>query len=96
MSAATASVPAEEKVVAQAEPDARWASVQGLPCVFTADVVLPHFRVRDFLALHVGSIVGTQWGLERDIPLQVNGIFIGWGELEGAGTRLAVRLTELA
>ena len=96
MSAATASALAEENVVGQAEPDARWASVQSLPCRFTAEIALPHFRVRDFLALHVGSIVGTQWGLERDIPLQVNGIFIGWGELEGAGTRLAVRVTELA
>ena len=96
MSAAAASAPAEEKVVVQAEPDARWASVQGLPCLLTADIVLPHFRVRDFLALHAGSIVGTQWRLERDIPLQINGIFIGWGELEGAGARLAVRVTELA
>ena len=96
MSAATASAPAEEKVVAQAEPDVRWASVQGLPCLFTAEIAMPHFRVRDFLALHVGSIVGTHWGLERDIPLQVNGIFIGWGELEGASARLALRVTELA
>jgi flagellar motor switch/type III secretory pathway protein FliN len=70
--------------------------VQALPCLFTAEIGLPLFRVRDFLALHVGSIVATQWGLERDIPLQVNGIFIGWGELEGAGSRLAVRVTELA
>jgi flagellar motor switch/type III secretory pathway protein FliN len=96
MSAATASALAEENVMGQADPDARWASVQSLPCRFTAEIALPHFRVRDFLALHAGSIVGTQWGLERDIPLQVNGIFIGWGELEGAGARLAVRVTELA
>ena len=96
MSTAAASAPTEEKVAGQGDPDARWAPVQALPCLFTAEIGMPHFLVRDFLALHVGSIVGTQWGLERDIALQVNGIFIGWGELEGAGTRLAVRVTELA
>jgi hypothetical protein len=31
-----------------------------------------------------------------DVPLRVNGILIGWGELEAAGARLAVRVTELA
>lgn len=93
--AAAAAAPTE-KTSQQTETDSRWLPLQALPCLFTADFVLPHFRVRDFLGLHVGSIVATQWGLERDLPLQVNGIFIGWGELEGAGTRLAVRVTELA
>jgi hypothetical protein len=96
MSAAAVSPAPAERIVGHVEEDARWLSVQGLPCLLTTDLLLPHFRVRDFLALRVGSIVGTHWGLERDIPLQVNGIFIGWGELEGARTRLALRITELA
>jgi flagellar motor switch/type III secretory pathway protein FliN len=31
-----------------------------------------------------------------DIPLLVNGQLIAWGELEVAGNRLVLRLTELA
>lgn len=92
---AAATAPATTRPAAQPELDPRWLPLQTLPCWLTADLALPRFRVRDFLALHVGSIVGTQWGLERDVPLQVNGVFIGWGELEGAGARLAVRVTEL-
>jgi len=76
--------------------DARWRPVLRLPCQLTVDVPVPRFRVSDFLALRPGSIVGTRWGVARDVPLRINGTLIGWGELEGAGNHLAVRLTELA
>jgi flagellar motor switch/type III secretory pathway protein FliN len=78
------------------QDEIRWQPFLRLPIRLTVDLPLPDFKVRDFLALRVGSIVGTQWGLARDVPLAVNGTFIAWGELEGAGQRLAVRATELA
>lgn len=95
MSAAGVPPSVTEKAVTQVDDDPRWLPVQALSCQLTADLSLPRFTVRDFLALRAGSIVATQWGLECDIPLQVNGVFIGWGELEGAGARMAVRITEL-
>jgi len=81
------------------EPDAetlRWQPVMALPCRLTVDLPVPGFRIADFLALRAGSLVSTRWGVTRDIPLRVNGATVGWGELEGAGSHLAVRLTELA
>jgi flagellar motor switch/type III secretory pathway protein FliN len=74
----------------------RWQPVLGLPCQLTVELPLPHFKVADFLALRAGSVLATGWQLAHDIPLRINGTLIGWGEFEGAGTRLAVRLTELA
>lgn len=74
----------------------RWQRVMRLPCELAVDLPLPNFRVSDFLALRPGSVVVTSWGLAVDVPLRVNGILIGWGELEGAGNRLGVRLMELA
>lgn len=76
--------------------DRRWQPVLGLPCQLTVELPLPKFKVADFLALRAGSVLATGWQLTRDIPLRINGTLIGWGEFEGAGTRLAVRLTELA
>jgi flagellar motor switch/type III secretory pathway protein FliN len=76
--------------------DPRWRPVLGLPCQLTVDLPLPHFKVADFLALRAGSIIATNWRVAHDIPLRVNGTLIGWAEFEGAGARLAVRLTELA
>jgi len=81
---------------APSDRDARWQPVLLLPCALTVDLAVPGFKVSDFLALHTGSIIGTQWGIARDVPLRVNGTLIAWGELEGSGKRLAVRLTELA
>ena len=78
------------------DPDARWQPVLRLPCELTVDLVVPGFKVSAFLALRKGSIIGTDWGITRDVPLRVNGTLIAWGELEGSGKRLAVRLTELA
>jgi len=96
MSAATA--PAIEKPanpVPETE-DPRWRPVLGLQCGLTVDLPLPGFRVRDFLALHPGSVVGTAWTATRDVPLQVNGVLVGWGEMEQSTDHLAVRVTDLA
>ena len=76
--------------------DARWQPLLGLPFQLTIDLPLPNFKVADFLRLGADSVVATEWQLSRDVPLRVNGILMGWGELEGSGNRLAVRLTELA
>jgi flagellar motor switch/type III secretory pathway protein FliN len=74
----------------------RWRPVLDHACQLTVDLPLPHFKVADFLQLRAGSVVGTNWRLAHDIPLRVNGTLIGWAEFEGAGSRLAVRVTELA
>ncbi len=76
--------------------DPRWKPVLDLPCQLTVDLPLPNFKVADFLRLQPGSVMATGWRLTRDVPLRVNGTLIGWGEFEGAGNRLAVRVTELA
>jgi flagellar motor switch/type III secretory pathway protein FliN len=81
---------------ADTDEDVRWRPVLGLPCQLTVDLPLPDFRVRDFLSLRSGSVIATGWRLTRDVPLRVNGTLIGWGEFEGAGKRLGIRLTELA
>jgi len=92
----TASVPSPPEQKASETQDARWEQALGLPCRLTVDVMLPNLKVSDFLQLNPGAVVTTGWGIARDLPLRVNGILVGWGELEGAGTRLAVRVTELA
>ena len=95
MAAATASSPVAQNS-ANKEQEARWSPFLGLPCRLTVDLALPNFTVSQFLALRVGSIVGTNWSLSSDLPLRVNETLIGWGELEGNSGRLAVRVTELA
>jgi flagellar motor switch/type III secretory pathway protein FliN len=97
--AATSSPAAGEKLHPAQAPgsvDARWQPVLGLPCQLTIDLPLPHFKVADFLRLRAGSVIVTQWRVSREVPLRINGTLIGWGELEGSGNRLAVRLMELA
>ena len=74
----------------------RWRPVLGLPCQLTVDLQLPNFKVTDFLKLRVGSVIPTEWRITRDVPLRVNGTLIAWGEFEGAGTCLGVRVTGLA
>lgn len=91
--------PAAEKTLPAGAADAadlRWRPVLGFPCQLTVDLPLPNFKVADFLALRAGLVLGTDWRLAHDIPLRINGTLIGWAEFEGAGSRLAVRLTELA
>ena len=98
MAAAAAPKTTEETDAAQAiaKEDPRWRLYLELPCRLTVDLSVPAFTVGDFLALRPGSIVGTQWGVARDVPVRINESVIGWAEMEAVGTRLAVRLTELA
>jgi len=87
------------RIAAEAEAereDPRWKPVLDLPCQLTVDLPLPNFKVADFLKLQRGSVMATGWRVTHDVPLRVNGTLIGWGEFEGAGNRLAVRVTELA
>jgi flagellar motor switch/type III secretory pathway protein FliN len=90
---------AAEKAAASLEQDheeARWLPVLGLPCQLAVELPLRNFRVADFLQLRSGSVIATAWRVNHDVPLRVNGTLIGWGEFDGSGARLAVRLTELA
>lgn len=76
--------------------DARWRPLLALPGQLTVDLPLPHFTVASLLDLSVGSVLRTSWHIDRDVPLRVNDTLIGWSEFEAVGSRLAVRLTELA
>jgi flagellar motor switch/type III secretory pathway protein FliN len=76
--------------------EARWRPVLGLLCQLSVDLPLPNITVAGFLKLKPGSVLSTGWRLSRDIPLRINGTLIAWGEFEGTGGRLAVRVTEVA
>jgi flagellar motor switch/type III secretory pathway protein FliN len=76
--------------------DARWLPVLGLPCAIAVELPIPGFKVRDFQSLRPGSVITTGSRVSHDVPVRVNGALIAWGEFDGSGKRLAVRLTELA
>ena len=93
---ATSPAKTTESPVDQEFNEAFWKPVMELPCHLTVQLPVPGFRVRDFLALRPGSVIASDWGLSRDVPLRINGVLVAWGELEQLGKHLAVRLTELA
>jgi flagellar motor switch/type III secretory pathway protein FliN len=73
------------------------AEVYGwFPCLLSLEVPVSRFTVGDLLRLRVGSIVETSSHHASDIPLRANGLLIGWTEFEVIGSRVAVRITELA
>ena len=79
----------------ESEEERGWRPVLGLPCELTVELPLPGVKIADFLKLRVGSVISTDWRLERDVPLRLNGTLIGWSEFDVVGNSLAVRLTEL-
>lgn len=94
--AATAISPKPASPPEAADPEAKWQPFLVLPCQLTVEIPFPGFRVSDFLALRIGSVIGTHWSLARDLPLRVNGILVARGELEGGANHMTLRLTELA
>jgi flagellar motor switch/type III secretory pathway protein FliN len=67
-----------------------------LPCQLSLEIPVVAFTVGDLLRLGKDSIVETACPSANDIPLRVNGELVAWAEFEVTGSRLAVRITELA
>lgn len=84
-----------QNVNPQREED-EWCELVHLPCILTLDLPVPEIRVRELIELDTDSILDTRWLQSKDVPVRVNGRFIGWAEFEVVGDRLAVRITELA
>lgn len=98
MSAAAATAVHNEATgsIVSEQDEAKWRPFLDLPCQLTVDVAFPKCKLKDFLRLGSGSVLPTTWGVTRDVPLRINGVLIGWGELEAVNGSLCVRMTELA
>jgi flagellar motor switch/type III secretory pathway protein FliN len=73
-----------------------WEEAAWLPCVFSVDLQVHRFTVRELLQLEKGTVLETKNANGSDVPVLVNAQRIGWAEFEVVGQRLAVRITELA
>jgi hypothetical protein len=76
--------------------DVRWKQVQMLSCHLSVETRVPGFTLPDLLNLRAQSIVRSHLASSTNPPLWVNGEVVAWCEFEVLGSRLAVRLTELA
>ena len=90
------SEPARLQSVSLQREEDEWGELVHLPCTLTLDLPIPEIRVRELIELDADSILDTKWVQSKDVPVRVNGRFIGWAEFEVVGDRLAVRITELA
>lgn len=72
-----------------------WDEANWLPCLFSVDLLLRSFTVRDLLRLEPGAILETSNAYSADVPIVVNSQRIGWAEFEVAGQRIGIRITEL-
>jgi flagellar motor switch/type III secretory pathway protein FliN len=75
---------------------ARWKRLMDLPCSVSVEVPVAGFTVRDLLKLSSLPVLGSAWPTSANLPVRVNGERIAWCELEAAGSRVAIRLTEIA
>jgi flagellar motor switch protein FliN/FliY len=66
-----------------------------LPCRLRVALEVPHFTVRDLLALDANSVVDTSRREGAHVPVMVNGIMVGWAEFDVIDGRLAIRMTEM-
>ena len=62
------------------------------------DVAVPvrEFRVRNLLALEIGTVIESLWLLGEDLPLAARGAQLAWSEFEVVDQKLTVRITRLA
>jgi len=73
----------------------RWAEALWLPCRVGVDIPISGLTVGQLLKLRRHSVVETGQEESTNIPVQVNGQLIGWGQFEVVGERLAVHLVDM-
>lgn len=73
-----------------------WREANWLPCQLSAEILVPAFTIGDLLSLELNSVVQTSTTSSADVLVLANGASLGRAELDVAGDRVAVRLTELA
>lgn len=72
-----------------------WTEALRLPCRLSVALDVPHFTIRDLLALNRNSLVDTRRREGAHVPVLVNGVMVGWAEFDVIDGRLAVRMTEM-
>ena len=72
-----------------------WPEALELNCQLSVALEVPHFTIRDLLALSVNSLVDTRRREGAHVPVVVNGVMVGWAEFDVIDGRLAVRMTEM-
>jgi flagellar motor switch protein FliN/FliY len=75
---------------------AHWAAFQHLSCQLSLEIPIPGFTIASLLRLSANDVIDTHWLQGSDVPLQVNGVLIGWTEFEVIDDHLAARLTQIA
>jgi flagellar motor switch protein FliN/FliY len=81
--------------MAKIEKHRGWPILAKLPMRCAVSAVVPHFRVRNLLAMKPGDTLESVWPTTEDVPLTVGGVLVFWSEFELVEERLAVRLTRL-
>jgi flagellar motor switch/type III secretory pathway protein FliN len=76
-------------------PREMWPEVLELPCHLSVALEVPHFTIRDLLALDVNSLVDTGRHEGAHVPVLVNGVMVAWAEFDVIDGQLAVRMTEM-
>ncbi|HEY1462920.1 MAG TPA: FliM/FliN family flagellar motor C-terminal domain-containing protein [Terriglobales bacterium] len=86
----------DQSVVLPVSPKVMVERFGWLGCELSLEISIDKFKIGDLIKLGKGSLVETGCHYTSDIPLRANGLLIGWTEFEVIGSRLAVRITELA
>ena len=72
-----------------------WPEAMELHCELYVALEVPHFTIRDLLALDVNSLVDTRRREGAHVPVLVNGVMVAWAEFDVIDGKLAVRMTEM-
>jgi flagellar motor switch protein FliN/FliY len=78
-----------------APPREIWPEALELPCRLSVALEVPHFTIRDLLALNLNAVVDTRRREGAHVPVLVNSVMVGWAEFDVIDGRLAVRMTEM-
>ena len=94
--AQTATAQAENRTGSDPLNQLCWSQAQSLPCELSVQARVTGFTLKNLLNLGPQTIVRSQLASSASPPLRVNGEVVAWCDFEVLGSRLAVRLTELA
>jgi flagellar motor switch/type III secretory pathway protein FliN len=72
-----------------------WGDIVAIPAKLSVETPFANLTVRELSVLEKGSVLATRHGAGTPVPVLAAGVFIGWGEFQVVGEKLALRIAEI-
>jgi len=72
-----------------------WGDIVSIRAKLSVEVAFDRLTVRELCGLEKGAVLASRHPAGAPVPVAVARVFVGWGEFQVVGEKLALRISEM-